>query len=332
MRRLLLILTIAAAASGCFSGATVQPAAAQGSYLCTGAPADYASSFDLNYPEPRHFEEIQAWWSEGAIVPGGDSSHIHVGLCFPQGETWVSVNDQVRLDFRIIFHHMQAAKVRGFRGAIACCGTGGGETGFQYESATTTALNAVVNQENGTAYVTKIVQDNVTISGSRESRFTVDTSSPFGAKRFYTTGRLQSYWAEGPAAPRYRATDSTGGCGWYEGDDYICAAFRAAGSQIGGWHASKMGQPVPASWVVSVGGSDASGTTRLHLHLDPNFHVGDPGTVLVNQSGSGPANVTINTTLLAPGWHKLFVLEDEKDSTPVGTNSGGLMIPFLVGG
>lgn len=314
-------------------------------YPCIAAPADYIAAFDakdgvtdgaVSYPFPTVFVEHQSWWLQGqkiTLADYGAANHIHVGFCFAQGEAWpVPAGANARVDYRIVFHNFSSGKARGFRAGMAYdqgpCPIAQHCLGFvDQTSATLTALNSAMAVQDGKVYLSKTLIADQAQSGIKQERVTVDTTSPAG-KRMYTTGRSCSL-IQGVRSPSNTCSGYTaGGSGWYEGYGYTIAMLGSP------WRASTMAQPVPDSWTVKVGGSGAVGLTHS-LHIDPNFHAGDPGIMPIPLTAGTSGTVTINTTTLAPGWHKLVHVVNataisSSDSRPDGTASGVHVIPFYV--
>lgn len=77
---------------------------------------------------------------------------------------------------------------------------------------------------------------------------------------------------------------------------------------------------------------------NLSVFVDPHGHDvsvfpnGNPGIVIVDQAvpRSGRFQVTIDTSGLAPGMHKLFLRATENGISPDGESAGVVVIPFLV--
>jgi hypothetical protein len=333
------LAAVAALAGGHARAATMYP--------CVGAPADYIAAFDaadgtvdgaVSYPYPTVFVEHQSWWLQGqkiTVATYGDAAHIHVGFCYAQGEAWpVPGGGTARVDYRIVMHHMKGGSARGFRAGMAydqgTCPVANTCLGFTDETSTTkTALTNAMQVEDGKVYLSKTLTAINAQGGIKQERVTVDTTAPTG-KRMYTTGRSCSLVQGTRGVSNTCSGYAAGGSGWYEGYGYTIAMLGSP------WKASTMAQPVPASWKVTVGGSGAVGLTHS-LHIDPDFHGGNPGTVLIPLTAGASGTVTIDTTTLAPGWHKLVHVVNasaisSSDSRPDGTASGVHVLPFFVGG
>lgn len=131
-----------------------------------------------------------------------------------------------------------------------------------------------------------------------------------------------------PEQNAYSGAQHAQGCGWYTSPvEYACATMLTPLSS----------DPITGPKTLSV--SWATGSTSLNVvrrfaSIDPNFHAGDRGTVLVDQpmnAHSYTGNVTIDPATLAPGVHRLFLRTDELDDLGDNINAGVLVVPFTVG-
>jgi hypothetical protein len=310
-----------------------RPAQAQSdSYECLGAPVDYPKRL---YPEPRVFLESQGWWSPGKLAPGGTSTHIHVGVCFPQGATWSPDADgRVRLDFRIMLHNAHNYRVSRFRGSIACCDPiAGGGAGFDDATAETKALIASA-MPNGYVYITKILDMHGAGSdGRKEARFTVALTNARKDRRSFQSSGWQSY-VDNPdttVVTDYRDKDSVTARGWYEGYGYTNATY-------GDFYCSASPPTVSGVWHPKVKMAPGAGGVRVtshHAHVDPDFHAGSAGWLVARGRGSFEGRLSIDTAQLANGLHRLVLVADAKkiarrDGVANGTSSGVQVIPFVV--
>jgi hypothetical protein len=331
VKRLLAAVTVIVGL--CAAVGPALPAAADTEpHECVGAPGDYPNR---HYPEPRVFLESQGWWSAGRTFPGGASAHVHVGLCFPQGVTWSpDANGKVRLDFRIVFHNASHYRVARFRGGIACCDAiedGGAQ--FDDTSAETKALLTSA-MPDGHVYVTKVLDvDGAGSDGRKEARFTVDLRHTRTGRRFFQSAGWQSY-IDRPdmlVTADYRSADIAGARGWYEGFGYTNAGY-------GDFYCAARPPTVSGVWTPKVRmqpGSGGAPVTSHRAHLDPDFHAGSAGRIVNRGPGPFSGRLSIDTTTLTNGWHKLVLISNAKkisfrDRAPNGTSSGIQVIPFLV--
>lgn len=328
-----LFITVFALLGLGFAVMAAQPAGAEpDSYECVGAPADYPNRL---YPEPRVFLESQGWWSAGRTTPGGASVHIHVGVCFPQGLAWnPDADGKVRLDFRIMLHNASNYKVARFRGGIACCDAiPGGGAGFDDTTAETKALIASA-MPNGYVYLTKLLDVHGAGSdGRKEARFTVDLRHGRTGRRSFQSSGWQSY-VDNPdttVVAHYRSRDTVTARGWYEGFGYTNATY-------GDVYCAGSPPTVAGVWTPKVKMAPGSGGARVtshRAHVDPDFHAGSPGWVVKRGRGSFDGRLSIDTTRLANGLHKLVLVANARkiswrDRVANGTSSGVQVIPFVV--
>jgi hypothetical protein len=317
----------------CFAVIAARPAQAElDSYECLGAPDDYPSRV---YPEPRIFLESQGWWSPGRTAPGGASTHIHVGLCFPQGAAWnADADGKVRLDFRIMLHNVSNYRVSRFRGGIACCDSiPRGGAGFDDTSAETKALIASA-MPNGHVYVTKILDVHGAGSdGRKEARFTVALTNARNGRRSFQSAGWQSYIdnPDSDVVAHYRSHDFVTARGWYEGFGYTNAAYRDLYSSVSPPTVSGVWRPK----VKMAPGAGGAPVTSHRAHIDPDFHAGSAGWIVRRGRGSFEGQLSIDTTQLANGVHKLVLVANarklsRRDRVANGTSSGVQVIPFVV--
>jgi hypothetical protein len=328
------LLAAATALSGiCLLVGHAQPAAAEpDQFECVGAPADHPNR---SYPEPRVFLESQGWWSQGRTAPGGASAHVHVGVCFPQGGTWSpDAEGQVRLDFRIRFHNATNYRVARFRGGIACCDAiEGGGAQFDDTSAETKALITAA-MPHGQVYLTKVLDvDGAGSDGRKEARFTVDLRDTRNGRRFLQSAGWQSYIdrPDTVVVADYRRADTVTARGWYEAFGYINAGYADS-------YSAASPPTVSGIWTPKVRmepGSGGAPVTSHRAHVDPDFHMGVAGWIVKQGAGPFKGRLSIDTTRLSNGWHKLVLIANARkisarDRAPNGTASGVQAIPFLV--
>jgi hypothetical protein len=130
----------------------------------------------------------------------------------------------------------------------------------------------------------------------------------------------QTYLANGKPKNDYRSSDLIQGKGWYTGASYAIARLDA-GFPTG---------PVSGLWTIKVRcESDGPPVGSCLITIDPNFHIDNQGTIIKQVSGAYAGTVTIDTTRLANGQHKLVIRSDAPN--PAGsTNSGVLGFYFTV--
>ena len=179
------------------------------------------------------------------MAPGGASTHIHLGACFPQGTAWKpDAQGKVRLDFRIMLHNVTKYQVGRFRGSIACCDpVPGGDAGFDDTSRETKDLIASA-MPNGYVYITKFLDvHGAGTDGRKEARFTVDLRHGRNERRSFQSSGWQSYLDNPDTTVRsdYRRKDFVAARGWYEGFGYTNASY-------GDFYCSAAPPTVSGSW------------------------------------------------------------------------------------
>ena len=244
---------------------------------CFGAPADYVQAFDTTdgvvdgrtmYPEPRVYLETQGWLTAPGQTPGHHSEHIHMGACFPQGETWLQPNDARTIDFRIIFHNVFGYRVTKFGASFSDANNSGG------------GLSASADQ---------LAELNEAAAASRDT--TVKVYQSYGMKPIGTNCRksfgpklevervtdealvhdwfVQSSWHNYfnyPGLPRCTPSDDRDSIrtrNW-NGTSYHWAGF------VNNFRASQMDEAKPDTWNLKL--SATHGTNQESLHIDPDFH------------------------------------------------------------
>lgn len=322
-----------AASAGSSHPAQVARTAQAGSFACVGAPEGVRS----NYPEPRLFEESQSWWLQNGTpaqiltMPGAmDAIHVHLGVCFPQGETILEDN----FSFKGTLHNQVGAVsnwVRyGFVGGEHGPGHPGGnlaghENGFPWTP--TDPVEEVKFFDFGGSYESLIGGT----CGRKEFRASLNVDSTRFHKRQYQSFGSQAYTLckPGQQSNNYRDSDVMIFRGWYDGPGYTNVAYSdESGHEGNGLHASDFYGAVPQNWQVKFGTSDV--VDRWMLTVDPDVHHGSLGTVVAQgQSSISGQWAAIPVTELTPGIHKLALIGCQQ--AELGTNCGVGVIPFLVG-
>jgi hypothetical protein len=287
------------------------------------------------YPEARVFLEAQSWWRTTPGKTGTDHGHGHFGACVPLNQT-----------IRGVMHIDWVAKLHDNPGyikdivqevAIPSSNTSGTQTKTTPRYACPTAdCTFVIPTDFDT---TKVPTDGVEGMKARMRIAEPDGHTMRPSLRF--PARL----ANGGRPVKDSSRSSLFGYGWYGssndnnvGPKYAYARFLSPVPTA----------PLSGKWTfnVSFEGDEAhisDNVTRYFVSIDPAFHATPPYEGKVVYAGStsctpfgigcdGPSNqpITVDTSTLAPGPHKLFLRTDEDDSTG-STNSGVLVIPFVVG-
>lgn len=310
-------------------------AAVVGAYLaqgaraatCSGAPAGVRAE----YPEPRVFTEAQSWWLEGTGDPlnvegAMEANHVHLGLCYPQGETILAEDGLYPWSLQGKLHEFgggSAGFVRGggFLEPGATWSDGSGASGFPW--------SPVVPDET-TVFTEATRAAKVVRCGRRENRFTLNATGPQGRRQFQSFG-LQTYvpCTSGRSREDYRSSDVMIFRSWYEGADYTNVSLvDESAHAYSGFQASGMADPVPLGWRVKV--KLAAGANRYLVAVDPDLHHGTFGVVVARGVGTS-VTPTIPVSVLQPGVHKLMVMGCERIAQPSGSACALGVIPFVVG-
>lgn len=301
---------------------------------CIGEPADHPV---VNYPEQRVFIESQGWWAEninGVIKKYGDAEHLHIGACFPLQKT---VSGMVRLDFRVVAHNLPAgSRIKNTRfhdgnGGVTLADIAWGR-------------DILAGQHNVVVWRTVTVDTSDGGDGLRETRPLTVVTRPDGAE-IHASGGWCWNVQNGKTDSNHSLCTSniTEGRGWYDCFEYKNAATR-------GWTYPYAGIPQGQSYALGYYARDgAEGTTSIDgyfVTLDPEFHTGDTGDMLVQQTGSANSGtVTLPGSALTPGTHVLFIMSEERGRCTTlspgtsfpnqnvpqdGEVSGGIRIPIKV--
>jgi hypothetical protein len=316
-------------------------------YPCLGAPADEPNGG--MYPEPRIFLENQAWWQP--TVSGTENhGHIHTAACIPR-PTWpdgtpIEVTGSMPLAIRTILHdnpgflrysrvHMTTAAANHIGMFTGVIGQNCVEGGPNWNQATlgcvwwtTGSVDTTISEYDG--YQEFRVGSNV-----RQTQAAGDT--------MFSTGAWMVYLANGKPVRNFHhnaagtSLDWTAGSGWYLGANYEIARLQ-----------SPLPYSLAGSWTFSIAlvpGAHGADPTHGFVSVDPDFHHGSVGTVLYDGSAPTTRTITLDTTTLTNGVHKLFLRTDapcdgtagnncgvkaDGSTNNVSTNSGAIVIPFLV--
>jgi hypothetical protein len=274
-----------------------------------GCPASLALK---RYPDERSCFESQGWWVQGRTEltePAADfpfvSLHVHMNIPFPIGETVSAVAGEYVFDFEAQLHN--------FVGGFSPWSRGGNFLSdnilyLRYDPPKTPdapdlAWTGVLTNPTG----------EVTCTGRCENRFTTNATSPFG-KRMYQSGAWNAIIG-GPGQPVSMTVR-----GWYQTSDYTNISLKDSNLGDGtGFRTSYFRDLcVPPQWTISY--SLDQGAKWAFFYVDAAIHGGSKGIVAAENRTGSTGFVTIDTTFLAPGEHKLLFGAWEKASD--GWNAG----------
>jgi hypothetical protein len=266
------------------------------------------------YPEPRIFLEGQAWWIRTPGRNGHDFGHIHIGTCFPQAAT---LSGRLEADLRLILHNNPGVvdeivvKVRNdddnytdlyrqVNNGWACLGT-------------------CERWEHVTLDTRRLPTD-----GIKEFIFEVFVDEPDG-KSLLGAVVFRNRVANGKVVNPHFTDYAARGVARYKEFGYSYSRFLSnlPSQPVRGVYAFEVqlnNRPSPA---------EAAGLSYDVL-LDANFHAGIMGTVLKEGKGNFTGQLTLDTTRLENGPHRLLLRMHSNDGSAGSTLSSVLVIPFTV--
>jgi hypothetical protein len=296
---------------------------------CFGAPPGVRT----DYPEPRVFEEAQAWWLERgttrqilSIDGAMRANHVHLGLCFPQGVKIRPQGGRIHYSLRGMLHNFRrgvATFVRG--GVIETARRGVFKKGLDWKPQA---------EDEMRFFRASSRFRRVRVCGRREWRFTLNALNPHRHRRQFQSFGSQAYVPCRGKRKRnnYRRSDAMIFRGWYKGSEYTNVGFGdESGHRYRGFRAWGMWKAVPLDWEVKWGISE--GARRFLLTIDPDIHHGSFGRIVARgRIRSGASRRTrIPVESLSPGIHRLMLVGCERVWRPRGAACGAGVIPFRVG-
>jgi hypothetical protein len=248
------------------------------------------------YPEPRVFLEAQDWW----MPPGTeDFGHVHLGVCFPRvGER---VAGTVHFDFVVQLHEnpgtLQYVRIHlldGNGGNHQIARVNVGESAADHCPASpdqciwTIPVDLDTTEANTDGYLNFRGAAIVTHPGD-------------GGTKQFAGAAWPLYVDNGGPTDDSISPTRIAGSNWYQGANYEEAELL-----------SPLPETVSGTWTPTVNmdaGAGGIDVASSFVSLDPAFHAMPPdeGTVLLDQAGPYKGPVTIDTTDLSNGPHKLFI-------------------------
>lgn len=296
---------------------------------CFGAPPGVRTQF----PEPRVFEEAQAWWLERGttrqilrIRGAMRANHVHLGLCFPQGQKIHPRGGRIHYSLRGMLHNFRRGVATFVRGGVVETGP---RSGFKQGLGWKPRASDEERVFRAWSRTRRL-----RVCGRREWRFTLNALNPHRHRRQFQSFGSQAYVPCRGKRKRnnYRRSDAMIFRGWYKGSEYTNVGFGdESGHRYRGFRAWHMQWPVPTGWEVTWGVSE--GARRFVLTIDPDIHHGSFGRVVARgRMRSGASRRTrIPVESLSPGIHRLMLVGCEGVRRPRGAACGVGVIPFLVG-
>jgi hypothetical protein len=291
------------------------------------------------YPEPRVFLESQSWWYDDAAHTDGQSSHVHVGTCFP---IYGTVSGIQSFDLVVKMHNepvgTKITNVR-FSGNVT-----GPNPIYLYQNNSLSLQCPSTSPTDCTHIIpitvdwSKLAVNGVTYRGTTEVRIHGQTTRPDGSRNLATNGWLLFVDNPGATLATSKAVrfPTTEGRGWYE----------LPGKPKLGYINALLTSPVPRDPVCGVfsvrvstklGANEGIGTETLESSLvtiDPHLHAvpEQPGRVLFDGPGAIYRRFDIDTTQLSNGPHSLVIAARAVGGdVPAGKKlAGAQVIPFKV--
>jgi hypothetical protein len=279
------------------------------------------------------YVDAQDWWSNPDGGPGNDFGHLHTGLCWPYLTT---ISAPLNLRVRSVLHEnpgeLVELRVQSYDAGpvTSACNDDTAFVCLRFNPPRTLAACAATNGTASDNGATCTWWDTITIdpakiakSGWQQFRFRGFVKEPDGNEMRTSTG-LHAYVVNSQPRQDYcsQTCEMLEARGWYTNQGYSVSNITAEVTTV----ASGIWRP----YVQMKAGSGGKPTTHTYAALDTDFHHGNPGIPVQETSQEFRGNLVINTTQLANGWHRLFLKADAFDSVSGSTNSGVLMIFFLV--
>lgn len=311
------------------------PVDAQAEYPCIGAPPDEPQGGV--YGERRQFIDAQSWWVPTPGEKGTDHGHVHIGACIPERET---ITDSFKLSIRMVLHSPGQQKVYGVGSSSPPyvsvvlkddliekstyklyesgwnCATPGTCTRWRTQTVDVAPFTTDGRKEIRFRFFSDVKD------GTAEARMATSLNWQFNLDR-PTVSTVDNYdrmpYLRGKGWYSNPGTKSSGG---YCEPDLVSVPLPDA--------------PISGTWSPSVkmvwhGGTDDPRIAAREARIDPDFHAGVPGTTIMSGAGEFKGPLSINTTTLANGTHKLFLRAVCHDADGRGSDLHGvLIVPFVV--
>lgn len=329
LARIIALFLLALLVSGCATEAPTGEATPQ------MEPATMAGSIPENcddFSESRIPLESQTWWWRRLpSQTGTDFGHLHVFTCFPSRQ---QVSGVVEFDLRVILHENPSVLERVHIQGWPDTDIDNSGTGCEYITGNlwcADEVSLVCKTDHCVWWFKAQIDTNRFQSdGLKELRIRAKAETPDGRSMSNSTSwflDVRNGKGQG-AESNYHDGQVIASRGWYDCHGYTVAEIHVDG---------RPPDPVPPSWEVRVVAEPGTTESCDHVdevayHLvavDPDFHGGDPGLVIREGDGELDDTITIDTTQLSDGWHKL-VLRADADTEDSSTNSALQVLWFNV--
>ena len=262
------------------------------------------------YPEPRVFLEAQGWWVADPGQTGTDFGHIHMGTCFPLYQT---VSGVVAFDVRTLMHDNPGEL---FHILPRVCQN---PQGGCYNAPDVRFVPPYTCETDCETWAhIEIDTSQYAYDGLASIRFRAEVREPDG-----NVLRASNDWlvnvSNGKPVKNFSAGRVLFGKGWYTTQKYAFARLLTF--------------PLPTVGVATlqVRCGASSNFRECLVTVDPDFHAGNDGTVLLRATSAGRYKVTLDLSGFAPGVHAL-VVRTKAVSPASSTLAGVLKVPFRVDG
>jgi hypothetical protein len=262
------------------------------------------------YPEARVFLEAQGWWVADPGQTGSDFGHLHMGTCFP---LYQAVSGVVAFDVRTMMHDNPGELFHILpRVCLNSSGTCYNAPDVKFVPPHTC--------ETDCEFWTRIDVDTARYpyDGLASIRFRAEALEPDGNKLRASNDWLV-YVSNGNPVNDFRQGRTLIGKGWYTGQKYALPRL--------------LTYPLPTTGVITlkVRCGASKNFKECLVSVDPDFHAGNDGNVLLRATSAGSYQITLDTSAFSPGTHAL-VLRTKALSPLSSTLAGVLKVPFVVGG
>ncbi len=319
-----------------------------GGYALANPPHPGVAPHPKGCTDDEIYISSQDWWltTPGEVgedgQPGEDFGHLHTELCFPHATT---VTGEMSLEVTSIMHHNPGD----FNKVVIQLW----QSGLNDMTPESDTSDFPVACGEGSAIACKVFDTPRTLAACESSggtlvdaatcrwvdRLSFDTSyfPNDGWQQFRVRGKveqadgtsmrtstgLHAYISNGNSVDHvYENPELLEGRGWYTDANYAVSNVKnlTAGPVSGFW----------APWVGMKQGSEGIPITSHRVALDANIHAGDLGIELEDGSGPYEGRVSIDTTTLTNGWHKLFLRTSQFEPISGSTNSSVFVALFEV--
>jgi hypothetical protein len=284
------------------------------------------------YSEPRVFLESQSWWSDfefgfaEAWTRGGEAQHSHSGVCVPLGQV---VSGQVAFDVVTQLHNYPGQMLRKVRVQVQSDQDG--------QVISKTVEPRQVCSVADCTFVNRVTIDTDQLAaGMWEFRFHSEVRPGIVTRPANLATNGYQICVRSCVGRTPQATDFPEGRGWYRQSNdsvvgYINGRFDSMAEFP--WRNGHF-QTISGTWCppVRVLRGSNEGQNPLDssfVTVDPSFHHGGRGLVLLEAPGAFRGRVCVDTTRLADGMHKLLIGGYSTSFTSgVGQLWGTFVVPF----